>query len=186
MPMMSPGRLHPVFGDINDGTGSRLSLSDDPRCQQFRAPSDSGWLLSNCFKIIMMQAGFAVVESSFVRQKNSANIMMKNVADLCVGAVGFWCFGWALAYGEDKKDPSNVNSFFGTGEFFLIEGYDYAMWMFQFSFAATAATIVSGAVAERMNFRPYLIYSFLTTAFLQPVVCHWCWSKHGVFTKVGL
>jgi Amt family ammonium transporter len=114
-----------------------------------------------------------------------ANIMMKNVADLCVGALGFWACGWALAYGVDPKNPANVNSFCGTGEWFLIEGYDYAMWMFQFSFAATAATIDSGAVAERMNFRPYIILSFLVTAFVQPIVCHWCWSEHGLFTKMG-
>ena len=78
-------------------------------------------------QVIMMQAGFAVVESSFVRQKNSANIMMKNVADLCVGALGFWACGWALAYGVDTKNPANINPFCGTGEWFMIEGYDYSM-----------------------------------------------------------
>ena len=119
---------------------SEWEPADDPRCQQFRAAGDSSWLLGHCFKIIMMQvsvrsakkcvrrglnserrracsvqAGFAVVESSFVRRRNSANIMMKNVVDLCMGALGFWAFGWALAYGVDINDPKNVNGFCGTG-----------------------------------------------------------------------
>lgn len=100
-------------------------------------------------------------------------------------AMGFWAFGWALAYGVDPTDESNFNPYIGTGEFFLIGGFDYSIWMFQFSFAATAATIDSGAVAERMNFRPYILFSFVTTSFIQPVVCHWCWSQHGYFTKLG-
>eukprot|EP00283_Hemiselmis_rufescens_P003764 CAMPEP_0173428068 /NCGR_PEP_ID=MMETSP1357-20121228/7109_1 /TAXON_ID=77926 /ORGANISM="Hemiselmis rufescens, Strain PCC563" /LENGTH=86 /DNA_ID=CAMNT_0014392021 /DNA_START=1 /DNA_END=257 /DNA_ORIENTATION=+ len=86
----------------------------------------------------MMQAGFAVVESSFVRQKNSANIMMKNTVDLALGALLYWAFGYALAYGVDPNDPTNVNPFCGTGQFFLIQGHDAANWMFQLSFAATA------------------------------------------------
>ena len=100
--------------------------------------------------------------------------MMKNLGYLCVGAFGFWVCG-------EPKNPANVNSFCGTGEWFLIERYDYSMWMFQFSFAATAATIDSDAVAERMNFRRHIVLSLLTTAFVQPVVCHWTCSEHGLF-----
>jgi ammonia channel protein AmtB len=70
-------------------------------------------------------------------------------------------------------------------EWFLIEGYDYSMWMFQFSFAATAATIDSGAVAERMNFKPYVFYSFIMTAFIQPIATHWCWAASGWLTQMG-
>ena len=102
-----------------------------------------------------------------------------------MGALGFWAFGWALAYGVDHTNADNVNGFCGTGEWFLIEGYDYSMWMFQFSFAATAATIDSGAVAERMNFKPYVFYSFVMTAFIQPIATHWCWSASGWLTQMG-
>jgi len=133
----------------------------------------------------MMQAGFAVVESSFVRQKNSANIMMKNTVDLAAGALLYWAFGYALAYGVDPSDPENVNEFCGTGQFFLIEGHDAANWMFQLSFAATAATIDSGAVAERMQFVPYILYSCMMTSVFYPLVCHWCWDGEGWLTKMG-
>ena len=136
------GNYHSTHG-TDEFFASRRAVewepSSDPRCHQFRPAADTSWLLGNCFKIIMMQAGFAVVESSFVRQRNSANIMMKNVVDLCMGALGFWAVGWALAYGVDPKNPDNVNGFCGTGEFFLIEGYDYAMWMVSIACSSACA-----------------------------------------------
>jgi len=154
------------------------------QCEQTRDVADEAWMLAQCFKIMMMQAGFAVVESSFVRQKNSANIMMKNAVDLALGAILYWAFGYALAYGVDPSDPDNVNPFVGTGNFFLIDMHDPASWMFQLSFAATAATIDSGAVAERMQFVPYIIYSGLMTSVFYPVVCHWCWDSNGWLAKM--
>uniref|UniRef100_A0A7S1E1L8 Ammonium transporter AmtB-like domain-containing protein n=1 Tax=Hemiselmis andersenii TaxID=464988 RepID=A0A7S1E1L8_HEMAN len=156
-----------------------------PQCVNTREISDEAWMLSQCFKIMMMQAGFAVVESSFVRQKNSANIMMKNTVDLALGAMLYWAFGYALAYGVDPSNPENVNPFCGTGQFFLIDGHDAANWMFQLSFAATAATIDSGAVAERMQFVPYLLYSGFMTSLFYPIVCHWCWDSEGWLSKMG-
>jgi len=156
-----------------------------PQCVNTREISDEAWMLSQCFKIMMMQAGFAVVESSFVRQKNSANIMMKNTVDLALGAMLYWAFGYALAYGVDPSNPENVNPFCGTGQFFLIDGHDAANWMFQLSFAATAATIDSGAVAERMQFVPYLIYSALMTSTFYPIVTHWCWDSAGWLNQLG-
>ena len=216
--------------------------SEEPKCVPVRPAIDSTWLLNSCFKILMMQTGFAVVESSFVRERNAANMygmparrasrrcpalscvcdlkharalttacafacaprarmnvhteyrfltgglsfsfsfslslvsesalfgkvpsrlcvcvcppsfspflsrflflslpprapvtlclrlssMMKNLCDLCFGALGFWSIGWALAYGVDPNNPHNVNGFCGTGHWFMIQGYDYSMWM---------------------------------------------------------
>ena len=159
-------------------------VSEDPRCFEFRPAPDTGWILMNAFKIIMMQAGFALMESSYVRTKNSANIVMKNVADLGLGAVAYWVSGWSLAFGVDEaREPGN--SFCGNGEFFLQGTADYAAFVFQLAFAATAATIDSGAVAERMNFKPYLMYTTILTGIVQPIAVHWVWDERGWLFKRG-
>ena len=107
------------------------------------------------------------------------------MSDLALGAIAYWATGWALAFGVDQSDPDSGGGFCGNGEFFLVEGYNYAAWIFQLSFAATAATIDSGAVAERMNFKPYLIYSLIMTAIIQPIAVHWCWDSRGWLFKYG-
>ena len=101
------------------------------------------------FLVFFMQAGFAMVEAGFVRSKNVTNILMKNMLDCCLGSIAFWAVGWAFAYGFVQG--GSANGFIGTSQFFLGGGFggDYASWIFQFAFAATAATIVSGAMAER-------------------------------------
>jgi hypothetical protein len=107
------------------------------------------------------------------------------VSDLALGALAYWATGWALAFGVDQANPNSGGGFVGNGEFFLVEGYNFAAWIFQLSFAATAATIDSGAVAERMNFKPYLLYSFIMTAIIQPICVHWCWDSRGWLFKEG-
>jgi Amt family ammonium transporter len=136
---------------------------------------DTFWILLTAFLVFFMQAGFALVEVGMVRAKNAANIMMKNLMDFCVGSIGFFIFGYAIMFGG--TDP-----LFGTTGWFLsgaesIPGIPlYAFWMFQAAFCGTAATIVSGGVAERMKFSSYLIYSFIISAFIYPIVGHWVWG----------
>lgn len=137
---------------------------------------NTGWLLIAAFLVFFMQAGFAMLEAGFVRSKNVANILMKNILDVSAGAIAFYAIGWGLAYG---LSGDSSNGFAGNGHFFLKDFDDWAGWIFQFAFAATAATIVSGAMAERTAFRAYLLYSVFITAFIYPVVVHWGWSDFG-------
>jgi Amt family ammonium transporter len=116
-----------------------------------------------------------MVEAGFVRSKNTTNILMKNVLDCSVGAIAFFFVGWAFAYG----DSDSSNGFIGLGNFALNDFTDYSGWIFQFAFAATAATIVSGAMAERTKFGAYLFYSVFISAIIYPVVVHWAWSGDG-------
>ena len=144
------------------------------------AAIDSFWLMFAAFLVFFMQAGFALVEAGFVRSKNTINILMKNILDGCVGALSFWAVGWAFAYGVDGD--GEAGGFIGLGNFFLHDFTDYASWIFQFAFAATAATIVSGAMAERTRFQAYLFYSIFISAIIYPVVVHWVWDTNGWLT----
>lgn len=133
------------------------------------------WTLVAAFLVFLMQAGFAMVEAGFTRAKNACNILMKNLMDFSVGALAFWAVGFGLMFGAG-------NGFFGTEGFFLSLGaekgnWGYAFWMFQVVFCATAATIISGAVAERTKFSAYLIYSALVSAFVYPIFGSWAWGS---------
>jgi ammonium transporter, Amt family len=143
---------------------------------------DSAWLMITAFLVFFMQAGFAMVEAGFVRSKNVTNILMKNMLDCCLGCIAFWAVGWAFAYGF--SEGGSANGFIGTSQFFLGGDFGgaYASWIFQFAFAATAATIVSGAMAERTSFHGYLFYTVFITAIVYPVVVHWAWSGDGWLT----
>jgi Amt family ammonium transporter len=138
---------------------------------------DQAWLMITAFLVFFMQAGFAMVEAGFVRSKNTINILMKNILDGAIGSVAFWAVGWAFAYGVDSE--GSAGGFIGTHNFFLHGFNDYASWIFQFAFAATAATIVSGAMAERTKFQAYLFYSVFISAIIYPVVVHWAWDGNG-------
>jgi Amt family ammonium transporter len=127
----------------------------------------------------MMQAGFAMLCAGSVRQKNVKNIMLKNLLDACGGAIGFYTLGYGFAYGGDD---TNDKTFIGNSYFALHEFDDYAGFFFQFAFAATAATIVAGTVAERCKMSAYLCYSLFLTAFVYPVVVHSIWSSNGFLT----
>ena len=133
------------------------------------------WMIFNGVLVFLMQCGFAMLCAGSVRAKNAQNILLKNLVDTCVGAMGFWATGYAFAYGDPSR-RSRGNAFIGTKYFFLSGGVEnttgYENWFFQFAFAATAATIVSGAVAERCHLRAYAGYSAALTAFVYPVVAH--------------
>jgi ammonium transporter, Amt family len=139
---------------------------------------DTVWMLLAGFLVFFMQSGFALVEAGFVRAKNVTNILMKNFFDLALGSIVFWAFGFGIMFGTS-------NGFFGTDWFFLNGIPDVfpgltvptlAFFFFQFAFAATAATIASGAMAGRTEFVAYLGYSFIVTALIYPIVGHWIWG----------
>jgi len=139
--------------------------------------------------VFLMQAGFATLSAGSIRQKNVKNILLKNLLDACMGAITFYFIGFGLAY---QSEPGG-NAFIGSGPAnFALSGIndhsdpaghnfgnDWIGWFFQFAFAAAAATIVSGAVAERCQLGAYLIYTCLITGFIYPVVVHWVWDGVG-------
>lgn len=130
--------------------------------------------------VYFMQAGFAMLCAGSVRQKNVKNILFKNLLDACGGALGFWTVGYAVAYGE-----STGQQYIGHTNFFLkglSSGEDYIFFFFQFAFAATAATIVAGTVAERCKMVGYLFYSVMLTGFVYPVVVRQIWSTYGILS----
>jgi len=136
-------------------------------------------------KILSMQIGFALLEGGYTRRMHMANIMMKNLVDLVLSGIGFFLFGYRLAYKSDDdldgdKDSWNIYDFTGVpaNPWSGIAGaaIDPAWFFFQWSFAATASTIDSGALAERVNFLAYLVLSFWESAFIYTIVCHWTWG----------
>ena len=158
-----------------DGTPSILSNKDAIAAVQSHA--DYIWTLIAAIFVFFMQAGFAMVEAGFTRAKNAVNIMMKNLMDFSMGSIVYWAVGFGIMFGASKT------GFFGTSGFFLSDfkpGGDpwvLAFWMFQVVFAATAATIVSGAMAERTKFSGYLLYSIFITGLIYPVFGSWAWGS---------
>ncbi len=136
---------------------------------------DTLWVLLSAFLVFFMQAGFGMVEAGFIRAKNTCNILTKNFLDFCMASIGFFIFGYAIMFGEG-------NGLLGLKGFFLFgaeSGADiplYAFWLFQAAFCGAAATIVAGGMAERMKFPAYLIYSFIISALIYPIVGHWIWG----------
>lgn len=136
------------------------------------------WTLIAAFLVFFMQAGFAMVEAGFTRAKNAVNIMMKNMMDFAMGSLAYFFFGFALMFGATS------GGFFGTTGFMLgglpediTPEWIACFLIFQTVFAATAATIVSGAMAERTKFVSYLIYSFVISAVIYPLFGHWAWGN---------
>jgi len=133
------------------------------------------WVLIAAFLVFFMQAGFGMVEVGFIRAKNACNILTKNFLDFCMASVGFFMFGYAIMFGAG-------GGLVGTTGWFLVGAQSgaqvplYAFWLFQAAFCGAAATIVAGGMAERMKFPAYLIYSFIISAFIYPIVGHWIWG----------
>lgn len=157
---------------------SAASAQEEDPIADLIAAIDTFWLLFAGTLVFFMQAGFAMLTAGFVRAKNTANILMKNMIDAMVGGLSFWAVGWSFAYGVSDSS----NGFIGLGNFFLTDFDDYAGWFFQFAFAAAAATIVAGSLAERLKFSAYLIYTVVITAVIYPVVVHWAWDGSGWMT----
>ncbi|MFO0823882.1 MAG: ammonium transporter [Gemmataceae bacterium] len=139
------------------------------------------WVVTAAILVFFMQAGFALVESGMVRAKNAVNVIMKNYSDMCVGAIGFWAVGYGLMFGL------NPSRWIGTTKFAPNTGepFEFSLLFFQMMFAATAATIVSGALAERIRFGAYLVGSFLITTFIYPIYGSWAWNDNGWLKQLG-
>lgn len=141
---------------------------------------DTLWVLLGTCLVFFMQAGFAMVETGFTRAKNAGNIIMKNLMDFAVGSVIFYIIGFSLMFGDSIGGFIGTPALFTKGEFAsLLEWMPldlntFIIW--QTVFCATAATIVSGAMAERTKFSAYLVYSFCISAVIYPVVGHWTWG----------
>lgn len=132
------------------------------------------WLATAGAMVFLMQAGFALLESGLSRSKNCVNVVMKNYTDVCVGSLCFWLVGFGLMFGV------NPTGWFGASGFALHQAasWDYSYLLFQTMFAATAATIASGAMAERTRFPGYLLASAVISAFIYPIFGSWAWGSH--------
>jgi len=143
---------------------------------------DTFFLLFAGAAVFLMQAGFAMLCAGSVRSKNVKNIMLKNLLDACGGALGFFLLGFGIAYGRSDSTTATT-LFLGNDAFLLLnfrDGYgELITWFFQFAFAATAATIVAGTVAERCKMVAYFLYSLFLTMFVYPVVVHSTWASDG-------
>lgn len=139
------------------------------------------WFLIGAALVFWMQAGFAMVEAGFTRAKNTGNILMKNLMDFCIGTVVFILIGFSLLLGED------LVGFIGKPGFDIFTAYadfDFSNFVFNLVFCATAATIVSGAMAERTRFLSYCIYSGVISALIYPIEAHWIWGG-GWLSQLG-
>lgn len=142
----------------------------------------SVWYLMGAILVFFMQCGFAMVETGFTRAKNAGNIIMKNLMDFCIGTVVFILLGYGIMNSE--------NYFFGLigmpeyQMFTNFYAFGWSNFFFHLVFCATAATIVSGAMAERTKFLSYCIYSFCISAFIYPISGHWIWGG-GWLAQLG-
>jgi Amt family ammonium transporter len=138
------------------------------------------WMVG-AFLVFFMQAGFAFLGAGLIRSKNTVNYMTKSFMDFAIASLSFWAFGFALMWGTSQAGIAGNTNFFLTDE---AGGQTYVDWVFQMVFAATAATIVAGAVAERTKTQAYLAYSFIIGAVIYPLYGHWVWGG-GWLTDLG-
>jgi len=149
------------------------ALGSDSATASLQLSMDTVWLITAGALVFFMQAGFALLESGMSRSKNAVNVIMKNYTDVCFGSLAFWLVGYGIMFG------SNPTGWFGSDHFFMgkVEHIDYSLLFFQTMFAATAATIASGAMAERTRYWAYIAGSIAITAFIYPVYGSWVWGS---------
>ncbi|NEW08241.1 ammonium transporter [Paenibacillus sp. SYP-B3998] len=156
--------------------------------QQLSSGLDTIWVVLTAAMILLMEGGFALLEAGFVRQKNAVSIIMKVFVDISFGALIFYFFGFALMYGKDAGGLIGTSGFFMGGDLTHIslsishETY----WLFQCAFVIAVISIVSGAVAERINFRAYILYTIAMTGIIYPIAGHWVWAVNGWLGKLGM
>ncbi len=163
-------------------TGPLFSSTDETPAFSVRG-LDTMWVLFAAVLVFFMQAGFGMVEAGFIRAKNASNILTKNFLDFCMASLGFFLFGYAIMFGRG-------NGFLRSQGWFLLNARSradvplYAFWMFEVAFCGASATIVAGGMAERMKFVAYLIYSFIISSFIYPVIGRWIWGG-GWLSSLG-
>ncbi|RMF90538.1 MAG: ammonium transporter [Nitrospinota bacterium] len=184
---LSPAPVLALNGTINE---NYTTGEPGEKVETAQYVADTVWVLLAAFLVFFMQAGFAMVEAGFTRAKNAVNILMKNLLDFAMGSLAYWAVGFALMFG-DGNGFLGLSGWFVTATTKAFTSLNWtavptmAAWMFQLVFAATAATIVSGAMAERTRFKSYLLYSIVISALIYPVVGHWIWGG-GWLADLGM
>lgn len=147
--------------------------------ESLRSSLDMSWMMIAAILVFFMHAGFAMVETGFTRSKNSINILMKNLLTMSIGSILFFIIGYGVMFGE------SAFGLIGTNGYLLIgQNEQIGFLLFQAVFAATCATIISGAVAERMKLNSYMMLTVVMTGLIYPVVGHWIWGG-GWLSKLG-
>ena len=145
--------------------------------------TDAVWVLTCAAMVFFMQCGFALLECGSVREKNSTSILIKNLFNICIGSLGFWLIGYAFAFGKSNGFIGfDLDLFAGSG-FEEISDDNYLQFVFYVAFALTSSTIVLGALAERTKLFCYIIYSFVHTSIIFPIVLHW--AEEGWLADLG-
>lgn len=139
------------------------------------------WIAICAILVLFMQAGFLMLEAGMVRSKNTINVVLKNFSDIGLGTLGFWVFGFGLMYGTNSSGWLGTSGFFPSYD----SSGDTLNLLYQMMFAATAATILSGAVAERFSFLPYISGAFIITSVVYPVFGAWAWNDNGWLANLG-
>ena len=169
-------RLLPLFSVLLLGTISRAhaAAAETLTVAQLLEYQNIAWIIWGGVLVFFMQAGFALLESGSVRAKNAVNVMMKNYTDMCIGGLAFYLVGFGLMMGN------NHSGFVGTDHFMPVDlsNMDWAVMFFQMMFAATAVTIASGAMAERVSFIGYAVAACLICLFIYPVFASWVWGGY--------
>jgi len=148
-----------------------------------KSATDTVWISNNTYLVFFMVAGFAFLEAGSTRHKNFTSTLVKNTLDRCVATLSWWLIGYAFAFGESKSGVIGTSYFAGVG----IDTYEqYTSWMFQWAFAGTSATIVSGCVLERITMWGYAMFSTLMSMWIYPLIVHWVWNEKGWLRDMGM
>lgn len=170
---LGPADIVQLEADIVDVlVGEEGLLADKPQ-------ADDLWMVICGALVFFMHAGFAMLEAGNIQKTSVVNILFKNLVTVSIGVLSYWFLGYGFAYGPERLlIGDSATSFIGSGDF-LGRGRPLSLWFFQMVFAATAATIVSGAVAGRIKLTAYFVVATVLTAFVYPVVSHWVWQVGG-------
>jgi hypothetical protein len=149
---------------------------------------DAAWVMASTFMVFTMQTGYGLIESGMCHMKNEVNILMKNVVDVALGGFMFWAVGYGIAFGEH---PVFTNSFFGVGNYFFspdvnqyFSGESYLHFFYHVALASSATTVASGSMAERCNFKAFMIFATFNV-FIYCFPAHWMWADKGWLKQLG-